>query len=69
MTETKQKPNKIKPENFPERVVWYAMIWTYIWFLLGATYIVGSVIGWILFFYLVLKLWFQDENTSPIERI
>ncbi len=69
MTETKQKPNKIKPENFPERVVWYAMTGTYIWFLLGATYIVGSVIGWILFFYLVLKLWFQDENTPPEERI
>ena len=69
MTETKQKLNKIQPENFPERVVWYAMTGTYIWFLLGATYIVGSVIGWILFFYLVLKLWFQDENTPPEERI
>ena len=69
MTEVKKKPKKIRPENFPEKVVWYAMTGTYIWFLLGATYIVGSVIGWILFFYLVLKLWFQDENTPSEERI
>ena len=68
MSEVKTKP-KIRPENFPERVVWYAMTGTYIWFLLGATYIVGSVIGWILFAYLVLKLWFQDDNTLPEERI
>ena len=69
MSKVKQKPEKIRPQNFPERVVWYAMTGTYIWFLLGATYIVGSVIGWILFFYLVLKLWFQDENTPSEERI
>ncbi len=69
MTTTKEKPKKIQPENFPERIVWYTMTGTYIWFLLGATYIVGSVIGWILLFYLLLKLWFQDEDTPPEERI
>ena len=66
---TEAKPKQIRPENFPERVVWYTMIGTYIWFLLGATYIVGSVIGWILFLYLLLKLWLQDENTPPQEKI
>ena len=69
MTAASSKPKQIRPENFPERVVWYTMTGTYIWFLLGATYIVGSVIGWILFLYLLLKLWLQDENTPSQEKI
>ena len=59
----------IQPQNFPERVVWYTMIWTYFFYLLGATYIVGSVVGWILFFYLLLKRWMEDENTPESEKI
>ncbi len=35
--ETQPKSKQIQPENFPERLVWYAMTGTYIWFLLGAT--------------------------------
>jgi hypothetical protein len=60
---------KIQPQNFPERVVWYAMTWTYFSYLLGATYVVGSVVGWILFFYLLLKWWLQDEYTPTQEKI
>lgn len=60
---------EIQPQNFPERVVWYAMTWTYFFYLLGATYVVGSVVGWILFFYLLLKLWLQDESTPTEEKI
>jgi len=59
----------IQPQNFPERVVWYAMTWTYGFFLLGATYIVGSVVGWILFAYLLIKLWLQNETTPTEEKI
>lgn len=68
-TEGSSSPKKIRPENFPERVVWYTMTWTYVFYLLGATYIVGSVMGWLLFFYLLLKLWLQDEHTPTKERI
>jgi hypothetical protein len=60
---------EIQPQNFPERVVWYAMTWTYFFYLLGATYVVGSLVGWILFLYLLLKLWLQDESTSAEEKI
>ena len=60
---------EIQPQNFPERVVWYTMTWTYFSFLLGATYIVGSVVGWILFFCLLVQLWLQDESTPASERI
>ena len=65
----KEQLQKIRPQNFPERVVWYAMTGTYVSFLLGATYIVGSVVGWILLFYLLLRLWLQDDKTPPQERI
>jgi hypothetical protein len=61
--------DRIKPENFPERVVWYSLTWTYGFYLLGATYLVGSLIGWILFVYLLLKLWIQTEDTPVEERI
>lgn len=59
----------IQPQNFPERVVWYAMTWTYFSYLFGATYIVGSLVGWILLAYLLLKLWLQDESTPIEEKI
>ena len=58
----------IKPENPCEAIVWYAMIFQYVWFLLGATYIVGSVVGWLLFFCLVIRLWFQNEETPPEKK-
>ena len=60
---------EIQPQNFPERVVWYTMTWAYVWFLTGATYIVGSVVAWILFAYFLIKLWLQDEDTPENEKI
>lgn len=45
------------------------MIWTYGFYLIGATYIVGSVLCWILFFYLLLKCWLQTEKTTQSDRI
>lgn len=59
----------IKPENFPERVVWYSLLWTYGFFVIGGLYVVGSVVGWILFAYLIRKLWLQTDETPLEERI
>ncbi len=59
----------IQPQNFPERVVWYSIIWTYGFYLLGAMYIVGSVLSWILTLYLLFKLWIQTEDTPEEEKI
>jgi hypothetical protein len=61
--------NTIQPENFPERVVWYCIIWTYGFYLIGATYVVGSVVGWILTIYLLFKVWIQTEETPADEKI
>jgi len=59
----------MKPINFPERIIWYSIIGTYAFYLIGGLYIVGSVIGWILLIYLGKKLWNQTEATPPNERI
>ena len=29
------QPNTIRPENFSERLVWYSLIFTYVFYLLG----------------------------------
>ncbi len=59
----------MKPINFPERIIWYSIIGTYGFYLIGGLYIVGSVLGWILLIYLCKKLWNQTEATPPEERI
>lgn len=39
---------RLAPENFDERVVWVALTWTYVFYLLGALYVVAPVIAWLL---------------------
>jgi hypothetical protein len=69
LTEKAKIQTPIKPENFPEKLVWFSMVWTYGFYLIGAMYVVGSVLGIILSGYLVLKLWLQTEETPISERI
>ncbi len=57
----------LHPKNFEERVVWYSIIWTYPFYLLGALYIVAPVIGWVLLACLIKKLILQS-NSGPHER-
>jgi hypothetical protein len=57
----------MKPQNFAERVIWWTLIGTYGFFLIGGLYVVGSVIGWILFGYW-LKLLYQQDETTPVEQ-
>jgi hypothetical protein len=59
----------IKPETFPERVIWYTLLWTYGFFVIGGLYVVGSVVGWILFAYWVRQLWRQTDATPEGDRI
>lgn len=39
----------IAPETIEEKIVWYSMVWTWGFYILGALYVVAPVIGWILF--------------------
>jgi hypothetical protein len=56
----------IKPENFSEKVLWYSLLWTYGFFIVGGLYVVGAVVGWILFGDLIRQLWKQTDDT-PLE--
>ena len=66
---TMTNKTKIRPENFPEYLVWYCLIGTYVFFFTGLTYVVGSVLAWILVFYLLIKLYLQTENTPEDKKI
>ena len=66
---SQSKSDRIVPQNFPEWLIWICMISTYVWFFTGLTYVVGSVLGWILTFYLLIKLYLQDGDTPPEEKI
>jgi hypothetical protein len=59
----------IKPETFPERVIWYTLLWTYGFFVIGGLYVVGSVVGWILLVYWGQQLWHQTDATPEGDRI
>jgi O-antigen ligase len=59
----------MKPQNFEEKVLWYSLIGTYVFYLLGAQYILISVIAWLLTLYLCKKLWYQTEDTPIEEKI
>jgi hypothetical protein len=59
----------MKPQNFPEQVIWYSIIGTYAFYFLGGLYILGPAIAWILLFYFIKKLWQQNETTPEAEKI
>ncbi|MBA2747902.1 MAG: O-antigen ligase domain-containing protein [Tatlockia sp.] len=59
----------MKPQNFPEQIIWYSLIGTYGFYLIGGVYILGPAIAWILLAYLGKKLWEQDDTTPSSEKI
>ncbi|MEB3830748.1 O-antigen ligase family protein [Phormidium sp. CCY1219] len=59
----------MKPQNFPEKLVWYYIIGTYIIYFMGAQYVFGPMLAYILTFYLLRKWWMQTDETPPEERI
>lgn len=59
----------MKPQNLEEKLVWYYLIGTYVFYFLGAQYILMSVIAWSLTLYLGKKLWNQTENTPVEEKV
>jgi hypothetical protein len=61
------KSRAIKPQNFPETIVWFYLISTYIIYLLGAHYLLTPFMGCLLLLYLGKKWWYQTEAT-PLEN-
>lgn len=54
------------PVNTEERIVWYSMVGTYVFYLFGALYVVAPVIAWILFAIAIKRIVFwhitQDQQ-------
>ncbi|MCT7958675.1 O-antigen ligase family protein [Laspinema palackyanum] len=59
----------MKPENLPEKLVWYYIISTYIIYLMGAQYVLAPLLSYVLLFYVLKKWWNQTEETPPEERV
>lgn len=59
----------IKPNNFEEKLVWYCLTATYLIYLVGAQPIAFPVMAWILFLYVIKKLWNQNSDTPQEEKI
>jgi hypothetical protein len=61
------KTDPQEPYNFEEKLIWNTIIYTYAFYLIGGLYIVGSLLGWVLLYRLLLRVWQQSEDT-PSDR-
>jgi len=49
----------IKPINTEEKIIWICMVFAYLFYLSGTLYVVGALMGWALFFVMLLR-WFVE---------
>ena len=47
----------LSPENIEERIVWHSIRATYLFYALGALYIVAPVMAWLMLFIMVRRYW------------
>ncbi|MCT7983240.1 O-antigen ligase domain-containing protein [Laspinema sp. A4] len=59
----------MKPENLPEKLVWYYILGTYIIYFIGAQYVLAPLLSYVLLFYVLKKWWNQTEETPLEERV
>jgi hypothetical protein len=59
----------IKPQNLPERLIWYYIVWMYAAYYLGLQFLITPLLGWFLAFYLIKKWWNQTDETPESEKI
>lgn len=60
------KDEPIKPQNFEEKLVWYATILTYVFYFTGTLYFVGPIVGWILVYRVLYRKYRGETITIPI---
>ncbi|MBK8814184.1 MAG: O-antigen ligase domain-containing protein [Methylococcaceae bacterium] len=60
---------ELAPQNFAERVIWFSITRTYLFYLVGGLYILAPVIARVLLFHLGYILWRQTPLTPSSERI
>ncbi len=59
----------MKPQNLPEKLVWYYILGTYIIYFMGAQYVLAPLLCYVLLFYVLKKWWNQTAQTPPEERV
>jgi hypothetical protein len=59
----------MKPQNFEEKLVWYSIVGTYGFYLLGILLPANALLGWVLFFCLCKRIWNQIDDTDVEQRI
>lgn len=59
----------LSPENFAERVIWFTITRTYLFYLFGACYFIAPVVGWSMIAYLCYQMYIQTDDTPEAERI
>lgn len=61
--------SELKPQNLPEKLIWYYIICTYPIYYLGGQYILAPLLGYFLVFYLCRQWWYQTPATPQEEKI
>ncbi len=59
----------LQPQNWPERLIWYSIIFTYPIWVVGGLYVVGSVLGWLLLFCLIIKILAGMDHPEQNEEV
>jgi hypothetical protein len=60
---------ELRPQNLPEKLIWYYIICTYPIYYLGGQYLLAPLLGYFLALYLFRQWWNQTPITSPDEQI
>ncbi|MGD8913122.1 MAG: O-antigen ligase domain-containing protein [Candidatus Thiodiazotropha sp.] len=60
------EPQTLSPQTREERIVWHTLRATYLFFALGALYLVAPVLGWTLLLMLLLRLWRGELSLAAI---
>ncbi|WP_026135051.1 O-antigen ligase family protein [Scytonema hofmannii] len=60
-------PNPIKPQNLPEALIWYYILFTYLIYLLGAQFLIAPILASFLAF-CTFKKWCQQNENTPLEE-
>lgn len=58
-----------KPENLPEKLIWYYIVGTYPIYYLGGQYLLAPLLGYFLALYLFGQWWNQTPMTLPEDKI
>lgn len=59
----------LHPENWPERLVWWSIVWIYPLWLIGALYLMGSLLSWLLLACVIIMALAQADHPDQFDKI